>query len=130
MKAYNYRCICGLEGDRIVEKNEVVKCSCQEVMERVGGPIGGEDILPEPPDPSIKVGFVKFHSKTLNREIKNKVEMKAAFEEMYSVKIPEPVEVKPLMSKFENVEAVEEETPVATSPRRGRPKKVVEEAAA
>lgn len=128
MKAYNYRCECGSEGDRIIkDKSDVIKCAlCSGVMERVCGPIGGEDILPEPADKSIKVGFSKFFSKTLGRDITTVAEMKKAYEEMYSVKIQEPVEAKPL-SVSEIKEEPEEVTVV--TPKRGRPRKEVEAAA-
>lgn len=125
MKAYNYKCECGAEGDRIIkDKSDVIKCSlCSEVMERVHGPIGGEDVFPEPSDASIKNGFVKFFSKTLNRQINTVTEMKKAYEDMYAVKIAEPVKVEPLQSVSEVEGAVATE-----SPKRGRPKKVEAEA--
>jgi len=54
-------------------------------MRIVGGPLGGEDILPglwnKP------TNFVPYNSQTLGRKIKNEAEIKEAFVEMWAVKV-------------------------------------------
>lgn len=115
MRAFNFVCAsCGEEGDRIVKGNEIVKCSkCESIMEKVGGPIGGSDILP------VSIGeankFVSFESVTLGRDIKTESEMQKAYEEMYGIK---SVVSKPPAE----VPAV----PAKKAGRPGRPAKKVE----
>lgn len=115
MKAYNVECLgCGFRGDRIKKGNEVLKCSnCNQPLTTIGGPIGGEGILP------LALGqpdrFIAYESQTLGRKINTAIEMQQAFEDMYGIKaIVDPVSSAKIPK--------EEDKP--TEPRkRGRPRK-------
>lgn len=115
MKAYNCECLgCGFKADRIVKGNEVIKCKCDQVMSKVGGPIGGSNILP------LSIGqpdrFIAFESSTLGRKINTEIELKAAYDEMYAVTC--------VLTPRSSAEKVEELKPAKGEPKKlGRPKK-------
>lgn len=90
-------------------------------MRIVGGPLGGEDILPALPGQlSKKVPFVTYSSQTLGRNIKNEEEMKKGFIEMWRAKVAS--------ADVNNEEQINDNA--ETSKKRGRPKKLVESASA
>lgn len=113
MKAYNMKSP-GLDSKmvvRIVKGDEVVKDKSGQVMEKLGGPIGGSGILPEPPNPSDDPKrFVVFKLDN-GRMIRTESEMLAAYSEMYG---PE-----------REVETTIEEEARPTAKKRGRPKRVI-----
>lgn len=89
MKAYNFGCQCGLQTDMIIRENsDVVRCpksGCSAIMSKISGPIGGSNILPLSVMEQDR--FIPFNSKTLGRKISTNVEMAAAYEELYGIKV-------------------------------------------
>jgi len=114
VKAYNYECSCGEICDRIVLKNgESIFCpECKKPMIKVGGPIGGINILPLGIFDEDK--FVKFTlgakmvdgKKVGGKKIETIKEMKAAYNEQMGVKAkPVPVEPKKVVVRKRRTKA-------------------------
>lgn len=121
MKAYQYVCeSCSFEGDAIVRGKEAIFClKCGLPVEKMGGPIGGLDIMPAPnKDVKLIDPFVPYKSLSLKRMINTIEEMEKA-----------KVEINEKAAPSKSVEKVEEEKPVVEPKKgRGRPKsKVVDD---
>lgn len=134
MKAYNFICQnpdCSKFGKKVVKiikkvefvqtivktgrsegwKYEDAFCDeCGEVLEKFGGPIGGESILPsESSDASKRPStFTAFTIEGRKEPIRTIHEMKALYTEMNGSKVKE----------------IEDDDPEIVKPRKGRPRKV------
>ncbi len=117
MKAYRMKSKDGQIVVRIVNGSEVIKDTDGSALERVGGPIGGSNILP------IGVGekdeFVPFKLDD-GKDITTEAEAKTAYEEMYGLKPNQVIAPPPEPTKPTVVDDEDEEAPK----RRGRPKKI------